>query len=365
MALLNMKFAVIEYNSKSGDIWKHTPEHPNYLADPQKEIDTTSFGCYVSALSGEHIPLTKLIGANNPFKRIYRKITGQWPQNYSLQYLANLDVAIVVYDTGNGAEITSFTKRLKNAYPNIKLLGVPTQPYGVLVERWTQNPAIKEGLVNFMDACDAFLVLVRSTIAATKELTKTPIIYAPQPYPVEHAGQSFKPLASKNPIIFVAGVTERNNITKGQEVAVRLQKKFPECTIQVTKISDHDLDTSRLEGSNYKIVPFELWQEHLEYLSQVKLVINTDYTQTRGRVQVDSAAVGTISIGSNSDAQYDLYPEFASEPETSVDELVELGSRILSDNQTYLNSVKHAQDILPTYNYKQSARRITELIQAL
>ena len=79
-----MNFAVIEYASKTGDIWRHQPGKPNYLEDPAKVIDPTSFGCYVSALEGEHIPLTKLIGTSNLYNRVVKKLTGSWPQNNSL-----------------------------------------------------------------------------------------------------------------------------------------------------------------------------------------------------------------------------------------------------------------------------------------
>ena len=133
-----MKFAVVEYSSKTGTIWKHTSNRPNYLCDPVREIDPTSFGCYVSALAGEHIPLTScIIGKDIPLPiRIYRKIikriTGNWPSEYSLDYFRQFDALLVVYQISDGHELVRFLKRIKKIHPNCVLLGVPTQPYGIL-----------------------------------------------------------------------------------------------------------------------------------------------------------------------------------------------------------------------------------------
>jgi hypothetical protein len=106
-----------------------------------------------------------------------------------------------------------------------------------------------------------------------------------------------------------------------------------------------------------------MWQEHLSMLSRVALVVNTDYTQTRGRVQTDCAAVGVPSIGANSDGQDDLFPKLHAERETPIDQLVLQGKQLLSDTSYYNDIVHTAQERLKQYNYEFSKQRIGALAQ--
>lgn len=360
-----MKFAVIEYASKTGDIWRHTDARPNYLADPAGEIDPTSFGCYVSALRGEHIPLTKLIGTRNIVKRLYHRISGRWPNTYPLAYLAQFDAVLVVYDLGNGPTITSFTQRLKRLYPQCIILGVPTQPYGIIQDWWQRRPTARKDFVTFINAVDVFVTIVASTKTAWQSLSATPTVYLPQPYPVAYASQHRLSRAEKQKIIFIAGVPSRDNILKGYAVAVELQKKYPDYSIHLTATPGEHVDTSQLTGTRYKIVPFKAWQQHLEYVSRVMVVINTDYTQTRGRVQVDCAAVGTPSIGADSDGQADLFPHLPANRDTTVAALVQQGSRLLADDDWYEHTALTAYQRLQKYEYEPSAQRIIAAIHSV
>ncbi len=365
-----MNFAVIEYSSKSGEIWKHTRELPNFLADPEQEIDPTSFGGYVSALGGEHIPLTGLIVGNvyelsssvRLRRRIHKKILKRWPQDYSLEYLKRFDVLLVVHQISDGHEMTAFTKRLKEAHPHILILGVPTQPYGILKNYWEQHLRWLEDFRAFMDACDVFITIVANTKAVWQELTTTPVEYLPQPYPAEFATRFFRRPESKGKVIFVAGVTERENIQRGQTLAKLLQRELPDYLIHVTKIPSVHLDLSELAGARYTVVPFEPWRKHLVSLSKSMIVLNTDFTFTRGRVQMDCAAVGTPSLGANSDAQLDLFPALSATPDTLVDDLVELGRELLNSRGRYDRVVAAARQKLPQYNYNTTAHRLKELV---
>lgn len=362
-----MKFAVVEYSSKTGSIWKHTVERPNYLCDPIREIDPTSFGCYVSALEGEHIPLISLIvGAAVPLPvRIYRKIVkrfiGKWPL-YDTSYLGQFNALLVVYQLSDGHEMVRLVQQLRKKYPHQAIIGVPTQPYGILKSHWESVHNAKEEIQKFMDACHVFLTIVERTTPAWQQLTVTPVLYMPQPYPAQFAAEHYKTRQEKDPIIFVAGVTGRDTITKGQLVAAALQKKFPEYKIQMASIPDTELDVQNLVGTQYEIIPFEPWQKHLETLSKVTLVINTDYTQTRGRVQADCAAVGTPSIGANSDAQQDLFPTLPADRETSIEELVAQGEELLNNAHRYEEVTNTAQDRLKKYDYMLSKQRMEQLV---
>ncbi len=357
-----MKFAVVEYTSKSGKIWHHTPSRPNYLCDPQTEIDPTSFGCYVSALAGEHIPLTALIKPTF-FKKILKRLRGSWPQQYSLEYLRDFEVLLIVHQMSDGHEVTAFTRRLKSSYPHLFIMGVPTQPFELLRRYGNAHAEWLADFRDFMGLCDVFVSIVRQTVPYWQGLSRAPVAYIPQPYPAHFATKYFFSRAKKQKSIYVAGVTSRPLITRGYQVAAALQKKFPEYAICVTALPGSDVDARALAGSRVSIRPFEKWQEHLASQREVMLVINTDYTFTRGRVQMDCAAVGTPSLGSNSDAQRDLYPELYATPETPTTQLVELGSKLLRDEDYYTQVVQHAQTRLPFYDYEQSAERINALVK--
>lgn len=363
--MARMKFAVIEYTSKTGMIWQHTSQRPNYVCDPQTEIDPTSFGCYVSALEGEHIPITYLVKPTL-WKRTYKKITGSWPP-YDISYLKQFNVLLIVHQISNGHEVTALTQRIRKELPHIKILGVPTQPYGILKDHWEEHPTWLKDFRLFMDTCHVFITIVQSTLPVWKKLTTTPVEYIPQPYPDHFAGKHFKPLHLKEKIIFVAGRTARNNISKGLQAAALLQKKFPDYIIHVTKIDEPNevFNTSALEDAKYTFEPFQPWREHLEYLSKASLVINTDYTQTRGRVQADCAAVGTPSIGADSDAQVDLFPDLPASHKQSVNDIVSQGHQLLADTTFYNQVAKKAQSRLTEYAYVKSADRIRRLVSKL
>lgn len=366
-----MKFAVVEYSSKTKKIWRHTTERPNYLCDPITEIDPTSFACYVSAFEGEHIPLVSLIVGDdvNLMVRIYRKIIkrikGRWPSGYDISYLRNFDVLLVVYQISDGHELVSLVQRLRKEHPSQIIMGVPTQPYGILREYWDATPGALQEMRDFMNACNVFLTIVKRTVVKWGRIAQVPVLYMPQPYPTAFSSKNYRSRDQKSNIIFVAGVTGRDNIIKGQLVAVQLQKKFPAYRIQMAQVEGMDLDVNNLKGTTYDIISFQPWREHLRMLSRVALVINTDYTETRGRVQADCAAVGTPSIGANSDAQDDLFPKLPAERDTSIQQLVLQGEQLLGDASYYSEVARTAQQRLAQYDYQPSKKRIEELVVTL
>lgn len=358
-----MKFAVIEYTTKTGKIWRPTPERPNYLGDPIKEIDPTSFACYTTALNGEHIPLTGLVGVTK-VKKAVKRLTGSWPPGYSLDYLKQFDVLMIVHQLSDSHEMERLVHRVKRELPHIFIIGVPTQPFGVLKEKLAADPKQAVILKSYMDACDVFLTVVRSTSDWYKQQTKTPIIYMPQPYPYHYAKQFAKPRDQKQKTILIAGITQRPEIKKGQLVAKELQKMFPDHELVIPKVPEYEYDATNLQGVHYRILIFEEWREHLKTLAGVRLVINTDYTQTRGRVQTDCAAVGTPSLGADSDGQADLFPpELASTPATTVTRLLEHGQRLLTDLAYYDKIVLDAGQKLQKYDYEESAARLMALVR--
>ena len=360
-----IKFAVIEYSSKTGKIWTHTDERPNFLCDPVKEIDATSFGCYVSALEGEHIPLTHLILGKDSkivktIKKAYKRIFGSWP-TYDISYLKKFDVLMVVHQISDGHEITALTKKIRKKYPHIKIIGVDTQPYGIVKPYWEKHPDWLANFKQYLGYCHVYITVVESTKPAWQELTSTPVEYMPQPYPAEFALEKYLSYKDKKPILLVAGVTDRFNIKKGQSVAKAIQKEMPQYNIHIIDTPGLVQDMTNLAGASYEVIPFQLWRAHLDYLNKVALVINTDYTKTRGRVQVDCAATGTISVGANSDGQVDFYPEYVSDPDISVEEITKKAIELLKNEEKYESIAKKAKERLLFYGYEESRKRLLAL----
>jgi len=365
-----MKFAVVEYTSKSGGVWRHQDKLPNFLADPATAIDPTSFGCYVSALRGEHVPLTGLIvgelarigwlGVKT--RKAIKRLTGNWPFNYSIEYLLKFDVLMVVHQLSDAHEMVRLIAKVKSRRPDMVIIGVPTQPYGILKAVVDEHEDKKKELVDFIRSCDVFISVVKETVGWYEKLANRKVVYMPQPYPYLFTKDYFAAQEAKAKTVLVAGVTQRDNIRQGQEVAIALQKKFPDYRILVPKVGDLDYDEEILNGAKYEMLKFESWRDHLKTLGGVSLVINTDYTLTRGRVQTDCAAVGTPCIGANSDGQKDLYPDLYNSDGFSTEELIRQGEKLLSDAAYYSGIANGARSELEKYNYGQTAERLTKLV---
>lgn len=368
-----MKFAVVEYTSKSGTIWRHTDAKPNYLADPDKEIDATSFGCYVSALKGEHIPLKGfIIGPDShistpqrTLRKIIKRLRGQFPPTYDISYFLQFDALLVVHQVSDTREMVTLLRRLRRHEKRPRVIGVPTQPFGILKVHIATHPQALQDLRDFMACCDKFVVVVKSTKDAWEELTGMPVQYLHQPYPVQYATTFYQPRSAKKPIIFVAGITDRPDIARGQTVAKELQRQFPQYDIHITDTLDVTQNVRNLAGARYTAMPFLPWQQQLIYLSQVTLVVNTDYTQTRGRVQVDCAAVGTPSIGADSDGQVDLYSGLPATLTTPTSTYIEQGKKLLTDEKYYDHITQTATEKLAAYTYEICADRLTEIINQI
>lgn len=357
-----MKFAVVEYSSKSGKIWRATPDSPNYLEDPQRVIDPTSFGCYVTALEGEHIPITQL--ANRHFySRFFKRIRGHWP-NYPLDYFSRFDALLLVHQISDAHEIARLACRLRLAHPHLVLVGVPTQPYGLLRSHLASDKDARRHFIQFLHCCHVFVSVVKATLPWYQTLTRTPVVYLPQIYPAHFATRFAQPRPNKDQTILVAGVPQRPHVGRGFFLARALQRACPQLLIHVTQVPGVPLNIKPLAGTRYEVVPFQPWREHLPYLARQLLVINTDFTFTRGRVQVDCAAISTPSLGANSDGQVDLFPELAATPATPLKTLIAQAQRLITDTAYYQRTVDLAHNRLKKYDYPESAARLASLINS-
>lgn len=377
-----MKFACVEYTTKTGKVWKNRPDRPNYLADPLREIDPTSFGCYTSALNGEHLPLSGLIYGSAPeaptrlqrlAQDLIRKIRGTF-RPYPLQYLSRFDVLLVIYQTSNDDELVRFAERVRREFPSTVLISSSSPPFGRLREHWKTHPETINRYRAFLEATHLNMNVCRATVPFYRQFTETPSLYLPQPYPVEYAmaqvqqSQAATPLrpsgsAGSPAIVYVAGDTVRPDIMTGHLVAKVLQQRHPELLIRVTKTPEFTLNTSFLDGTRYEVVPFQPWAGQLRELAAVRLVINTDLWWTRGRVQVDCAAAGVPCVGTTSDGQTELWPDLEALNSTEVDRLIELADRLLTDGAFRAAVVAKAQRRLQSYTYEKTVERFTRTIE--
>lgn len=381
-----MRFACIEYTTKTGRIWRPTPERPNYLCDPEKEIDPTSFGCYTSALNGAHIPLSGLIygsletppSARQRLRQdLTRRFTGRF-RAYDLSLLKNLDVLLIIYQLSNDAEIVRFTERVRKELPNTLLVSCSSPPFGRLREYWKNHPETIARYQTFLNSTHANMNVCRATVPFYRQLTTTPSLYLPQPYPVEYAiaqatgnseqgagnrEQGTGNRAGKQPVIYVAGDTVRPDIVTGHLIAKTLQQRHPELLIRITKTPEFSLNTAFLRETRFEIAPFRPWAEQLRELADVRLVINTDLWWTRGRVPVDCAAAGVPCVGTTSDGQTELWPDLSVADSIDIDRLIALAERILTDDAFRAAVVKKAQRRLTHYAYTPTVERFTRAVE--
>ncbi|TSC72498.1 MAG: hypothetical protein G01um101438_582 [Parcubacteria group bacterium Gr01-1014_38] len=366
-----MRFACIEFTTKAGKIWRPTPERPNYLCDPEREIDPTSFGCYTSALHGEHVPLTGLIYGSldrppSRFQRarhnLARRTRGTFAP-YDLSYLKQFDVLLVIYQLSNDGELVRFVQRVRTELPNILLVSCSSPPFGRLREYWKDHPETIVRYQTFLNSTHLNMNVCRATVPFTRLLTTTPSVYLPQPYPVEYAVACAQKTSKRRPIVYVAGDTVRPDIVTGHLIANVLQQHHPELHIRVTKTPGFSLNTAFLKGTRFEVVPFRPWADQVHELASVRLVINTDLWWTRGRVPVDCAAAGVPCVGTTSDGQTELWPELASSESTDVDRLIALAERALTDDAFRAAVVSKAQRRLTQYAYGPTIQRFAGAVE--
>ncbi len=363
-----MKFACVEYTTKTRRVWIPSEEHPNYLGDPLTEIDPTSFGSYTTAFQGQHVPLTGAILGQldgnvlgGIYQRLHWRLLGSWG-NYSIKYFKNFDTILAVYDWHRGREMADFVKRIRKELPGVVVVGVPTQPFGQLRDRWRNDGNQLTYLRNFYDSCHAVLSIVRATVQYQQSLTSTPVVYLPQPYPAEYAVQFRHSPQDKEPIIFIAGETSRPDIMAGHLAAKEIQRKHKNFRIHVTETPDSELNLQLLKDTIFESVPFKPWREYLPYLASVKIVINMDQWWTRGRVQADCAAIGTPSIGGPSDGQQELFPDLLVRDVEDFNTAVNLAQRLLGDESFYDMVTEKARHRVQSYNFANTVERFSRLV---
>lgn len=369
-----MKFACIEYTSKSGGIWRPTPKRPNYLADHKREIDATSYGgTWTSALGGEHIPLSWFIngkrgpGAGERFSlpllvqmKLNRRLGRPLVQFRNLDYLKNFDVVLVCYHPAGYRLMTQFMVEAKQRFPDIVFLGTHAVfGIGYLREHWKDSPWFRS-FGTFLDLSDVFVVAIPDEPAYLSLVSNTPIVYVPQFYPVSYARKYYRTHEAKDGIIFVAGNTSRTDTVWGCLLARELHRRFPQYTIQA--VGSSSFNTEPLAGSRYQLLSAMNWEDYLAVTSRAKLIINTDVLWTNGRVQADAAVVGTPCIGVNAGRQTELFPDLACHDVVDTPRILELGARLIQDAPYYEQVTTKAFAMLEQWSYEKAPGKLEELV---
>lgn len=366
-----IKFACIEYSTKSGTIWRPSLGKPNYLCDPEKEIDPTSFGCWTEALGGEHIPVSYLRIGKNTHSGAYkltRALDLFWekinkkPIYHNLNYIKKFNLILLLVHSFSMPLVANLICKLKRIHPKALYLGSIDSPLGKLREVWKKNKEYR-AFKTFADHCNLFINVNRVAQDYLEYITKTKVIYLPQFYPFAYAFQFFKPRKKKEKTILVAGETERTDNLAGQLVAIQIQKKYPEFLIQIVKYPKLNVAPLAMAKAHFEVIPFLEWRENLKRLSQFFLVINLDATWTLGRLQSDCASVGTPSIGLNSNNQMEFFPKLSLSDIQETREAVILAQKLIREEKFYQAVQEEAREKIDQSNYENSCKRLKEIIE--
>ncbi|MDD5627235.1 MAG: hypothetical protein PHW01_04490 [Patescibacteria group bacterium] len=365
-----MRFACIEYSTKTGRIWQPTPEKPNYLCDPETEIDPTSFGCWTSAFSGEHIPVNFLRRRQNPHTLSYKlgrkldltmeKIQRK-PIYRNLDYLKKFNLILFLVHSFSMPLMADLIRKTKKVNPNAIYLGSIVSPLGILREVWKKENEFR-AFKTFANNCNIFINVNHDAQDYLQSFLPAKVVYFPQFYPFEYAHRFFKKREEKEKVILVAGETGRTDNFAGQFAAVQIQKKYPEFLIQVVDYPRSNIAPLETAHARFEIIPFLKWQENLKRLACFFLVINMDQTWTLGRLQADCAAVGTPSIGINANNQLEFFPKLSIPDIAGIKQGIELAEKLISDPAFYQNIQQHASAKLSENNYAKSKEKLLKIL---
>jgi hypothetical protein len=376
---MKIDFACITFNTKSGAIWRPTPDKPNYLCDPKKEVDVGAYGNWVTALRGELIPLHWLIdgkvrrGAVNPisfhesipfraWRRFRKEFRNDRPKRITfgnLNYLEKFNVILVSFYYSHHSEFRQFILNAKERYPEKIFLGVHDFNLGRVREFW-RNPDWYNNFVSFLNHTDIVILLNKVARDYYSLITNRPIVYFPVFYPTSYTKRFFVQRAEKEKKLFIAGTTERMDIVWSCLLARKLQEKFPQYVIQVCNWKNMNLEP--LKGTRFEVLPLMKWEEYLRVTGKATLILNTDSWWTNGRVPSDAAAVGTPCIGVNADRQIDLFPDLVCSEVVDTRKAIDLGSRLIEDPDLYLSIQNKAIQTLEEYSYENAAKRLGTIL---
>ncbi len=377
-----MKFACVELYTKSGKIWDGAGGKPNYLCNPKNEIDNSSFGCWTSAMQGEHVPLSWFKLRKIPSKIYHSQLAPRMSRfNYAgyslfsrmankafedfhnLEYLSKFDVVLVDIHEYSIQAMAKFIVSAKKMQKRPIFLGVFGVTFNIIREA-LKDPETFSYFKTFIDNCDVFLNWGNEAISEyLKFYTDTPVVNFPMFYPYEFTKRFFRPYQEKEKIIFISGHTQRTDHVLSLLIAKKIQAKYPDFFIETIGRPGQNLET--LKGARYGVVPFLNWTNYLDHTGKTYMIIDMDNTWTSGRTVNDAAAVGTPCIGINSGNQGRLFPDLACLDVIDTKRAFSLGCRLIEDRQFYESMQSKATKKLEESSYENSVKSLKKLLKNL
>lgn len=375
-----MEFACIVYRTKSGRIWKARENKPNYLCNPETEIDHTAYGTWTSALQGEHIPLIWItegktdLPMNELVKRqsfigtrILNKIQSKVNNNCisifsNIEYLNKFDLILLCLNYEVPNIFANLAKAIKNRFPAKIILTTHDFNLGRIREFWRNS----NWFMNFrelINTTDAFLVSNPGVESYFGLVCDKPIIYFPQLYPVDHTRKYFKLNSEKDNVIFIGASTQRIDNVWSALLAKKIQSDFPQFIIKLIWTKDFNLEV--LKNARFEILPRLSWEQYLSETSKSKLIINMDNWWTNGRVPTDAAAVGTPCIGVNSGRQVELFPSLSFNDIIGNANALETSRQLLNSEEIFQKVTCYSYKELQKYSYEEGTKRIRDLFNNL
>jgi len=377
-----LRFACIEFQTKSGTVWRGDGP-PNYLCDPSREIDPTSFGCWTSALRGEHLPVAAL-ERPGPLARwrgapSLAAVTGEirpdrlrlwWcldrllprPSYSRVDRLEGYDLVLVTLHCLPVFRMVELLDAIHRLRSRPIILGALALPFHYFRETWGRADAYR-AFADFGARCDAFVSWHRQLVPYLQAVIPSPVVYLPLPYPVEHARTFGRPPGEKEPFVLVPGDTQRMDTVATFLAARELQRRRPEILIRVVDTRPGNLGP--LESTRREIVPRMPWQDYLRLAARARLVLSLDTTWTKGRVPTDAAAVTTPAIGANADSQIELFPDLVCADAVGLVRAVDLAERLCADVEFASGQCAPASRRLEAYGYEPWSRRLEELVRLI
>jgi len=377
---MKIKFCTIEHTNKV--VWKYKQGQPNYLCDPDTEIDPTAYGCWVSAMQGENLPISFLRYGkkykNNFWGKIYRlqdKIAGRTLFR-NIKYLKKFNIILALAHRFNFQEIVDCLEEARKVNRKAFYIGVLGNCPGLIRQAILEKKNF-QGFIKFLKAVDLFInnyqeaqkyfELLSQTIDSQNKLgekkNSEKIVFLPQFYPFHFAKEFKKNYQEKEKIIHLAGPTDREDNLANQYVAVALQREFPEFLITIPNLDNLNIEPLKLARARYKVFPQMKWQDYLSELSRSFLVLNLDNIWTMGRVVADCAGVGTPCIGINATNQFKMFPSLRVEDMIGIQQAVILGKKLIEERKFYEHVVKYACEKVEEQNYKKRKRALIEILK--
>lgn len=221
--------------------------------------------------------------------------------------------------------------KIRNKYPNAKI-------FGVLKEQYIPD---ERGRCKFLSGCDEVILPFKHKFLHyffEKNTGKTPI-WIPQPYDVDLLYNKFyKQERSYDIFSYISSTKPELRRAQTEQFTSYIANKY-------------DLSVKRVSTNT--------WNEFMEEISSCKFLFNLDPIQAAGQTGVQTAILGVIGIGANSDSNYHLFPNSNG---TNFDNLEDIFYKLYNDKDEYVKYIQQAfSKVNEIYGMQSVKQRILNL----